>query len=382
LKNNPEYVEAQRKVIELEDEILKRMSDSLYDPLSIFLPELKSITLRRTSDEYHDYLLPFYRDEIDVIIDDGIATSITNKGDGIKSLVTLAILKEKRFFDGASIIAIEEPESHLHSGAIHSLVDVITKMSENNQVIITTHNPLFVQQNILASNIIVDKGTARPAKNIAEIRKVLGVLPSDNLRNARFVVVVEGEDDKTALAKLLPFYSEVIKNALSSNLVIIKPLGGASNLSHDLADLKNSMCRYVALLDYDEAGKAASERAKNAGLLKDAEVKFTICNGSPQAEFEDCLKPDLYRDVILGTFGVDINVPAFRGSNKWSERMRATFLSQGSEWNDRIEQKVKETVARAIPEKITASNINSVVIKQKSGFIQGLTLAIEQMIQE
>lgn len=84
MKNNPEYVEAQRKVIELEDEILKRMSDSLYDLLSIFLPEVKSITLRLTSDEYHDLLLPFYRDEIDVIIDDGIATSITNNGRNIK----------------------------------------------------------------------------------------------------------------------------------------------------------------------------------------------------------------------------------------------------------------------------------------------------------
>ena len=164
---------------------------------------LKDVSIRKNTDEY----MPHYmRSNIEVVIDDGIATSIRNKGDGIKSLVTLAILKDKRNMQGASIIAIEEPESHLHSGAIHSLVDVIQNMSENNQVIITTHNPLFVQQNKISSNIIVNNGTARIAKSIAEIRSVLGVLPSDNLRNARYILVVEGEDDKISLQKLLPLY--------------------------------------------------------------------------------------------------------------------------------------------------------------------------------
>ena len=94
------------------------------------------------------------------------------------------------------------------------------------------------------------------------------------------------------------------------------------------------------------------------------------------------LKPAFYKDIILKTHGVDIDVTTFRGNGKWSDRMKSTFLSQGSEWNDRIELKVKESVAKAIPDKITSSNINSVVIKQKAGFLQGLTTVIKQMIQE
>lgn len=382
LKENPEYVNAQQTVSRLEEEVLNQMSEQLKSPLSVFLPNLRSVALKRVGDDYRNNLFPFYRNDIDVIIDDGIPTSISNKGDGIKSLVTLAILKDQKITEGASIIAIEEPESHLHSGAIHSLVDVITKMAENSQVIITTHNPLFVQQNRLSSNILVDQGTARAAKNIGEIRNILGVLPSDNLRNARFVLVVEGEDDKIALAKLLPVYSESVKTALASNLVVIKPLYGASNLSHDLADLKNSMCRYVVLLDYDDAGKNASDKAKAAGLLKDSEVKFTICNGMPQAEFEDCLKPSIYEQVIQEEFGVSLKDPNFKGNKKWSDRIRDVFLSQGSEWSDRIEKRVKDCVARAIPDRISRSDINNVVIKQKAGFLQGVATSIERLIQE
>ena len=56
-----------------------------------------------------------------------------------------------------SIIAIEEPESHLHPDAIHSLVDVINGVSENHQVVITTHNPLFVQRNAVSENVIVNE---------------------------------------------------------------------------------------------------------------------------------------------------------------------------------------------------------------------------------
>ena len=375
LRDNPEYLEAQQRVNDLQQNMLNDMSSQLLEPLRAFLPTVRSVAIKSMSE---DLLYRFGRGDIDVIIDDGVATSIRNKGDGIKSLVTLAILKDKRATTGASVIAIEEPESHLHSGAIHSLVDVIHRISENNQVIITTHNPLFVQQNNIESNILVDHGTARPAKNIAEIRNLLGVLPSDNLRNARFVLVVEGEDDMISLSKILPCYSDTVGNALRSNLVVIKPLGGAGNLSHDLSELKHCMCKYVVLMDNDNAGVGAAERALEAGLASEADIKYTTCPGSPEAEFEDCLKPTLYQSTILEKFGVDINCSQFRGNAKWSERMKQCFLSQGSRWSEAIESKVKLSVAQCIPDQI--SNIDEIVIPQKAGFLTGLTEAVDRMI--
>ena len=377
LRDNPDYLEAQRRVNELQQNMLDEMSSQLLEPLQAFLPSVQSVSIKRTSE---DLLYRLGRGDVDVIINDGVATSIRNKGDGIKSLVTLAILKDKRASAGASVIAIEEPESHLHSGAIHSLVDVIHKISDNSQVIITTHNPLFVQQNSIASNILVDQGTARPAKNIAEIRNLLGVLPSDNLRNARFVLVVEGEDDANALSKILPCYSETVGDALQNNVIVIKPLGGAGNLSHDLADLKHCMCKYVVLLDNDSAGINAAEKAIRNGLATEADIKYTICPGSPEAEFEDCLQPSLFKDIILEKFGVNINCAEFRGNAKWSERMKEAFLSQGTRWTDTVESKVKMAVANGIPDQI--SEINDVVIPQKSGFLEGIAAAMDRLISE
>lgn len=378
LNNNEEYLEAQKRVVELQNEVLERLSKQLVSPLKLFIPSINDISIKRTS-RLH---VPRYLEDIDIIIDDGIPTSIRYKGDGIKSLVTLAILKDRKLQSGASIIAIEEPESHLHSGAIHSLVDVVQKMASNSQVIISTHNPLFVQQNKINSNIVIEGGTARTARSISEIRSVLGVWPSDNLRNARYVLLVEGEDDKVALYKILPAMSEVIKQALQNNTLVIKALGGASNLSHDANDLKNAMCRFVALLDYDKAGLEAADKAITNGVIKESEIKYTICNGSPEAEFEDCLKPELYAETIKERYNVDICCQEFRGKEKWSERMRKVFLSQGSRWTESLEQSIKALVADSIPENMTKTKLETVLIQQKSGFIDGLALAIETLVNE
>lgn len=378
LKENPEYITATEKIQKLQQELLDGISAQILEPLKEFIPNIIDVKISLNSPNDSHAISP--RNDFDIIINDGTATNITTKGDGIKSLVSLALLKERTNKNGGvSVIAIEEPESHLHPGAIHSLVAVINKISENNQVIITTHNPLFVRRNSLSSNIIVGSNTAKPAKSIADIRNTLGVWTSDNLTNARFVLVVEGEDDKVSLNKILPSYSSVIGDAFKTNKLIIKSLGGAGNLCHDIIDLRNSMCQYIVLLDHDTAGKDAADKAINKGVLQQKEVKFTICNGCPEAEFEDCLNPRLYIGAIRDEFSVDLNCKEFKnGRKKWSERVKDSFLSQGSRWDQTVEESVKCIVASIIPNSI--SDINDVIIPAKSGFITGLVTALENML--
>lgn len=375
LNKDSNYIEAWERIISMQQEVLNRIASQLIEPMSVFLPQIKDIKISMQKDDHYNR---YMHSNIDVIIDDGTPTSISSKGDGIKSLVALAMLKDRSVNLGASIIAIEEPESHLHSGAIHNLIDVLNNIADNNQVIITSHNPLFVQQNSLKSNILVSEGTARTAKSISEIREILGVMPSDNLQNANNVFVVEGDEDKVALNKILSNLSEKISCALKSNNLVIKPLNGAGNLSHDLNDLRTCMCNYFVLMDNDDAGRQAIEKAINNNLLKESQYKYTTCPGSKDSEFEDCLKKDIYEDIIRSEFGVDINAKGFRTREKWSDRMRDTFVFYGKSWDDTIEKKVKYLVADAIPEKI--DNLSDVLIEQKSGFIDGIVLSLEKMI--
>lgn len=375
LYDNEEYKSAEQTIYNLQEAVYNDIANRILAPLQEFLPQLTNVEIRSRG---RRLVWRGFRNDVDVILNDGTPTSILYKGDGIKSLVSLAILKESKNEIGASIIAIEEPESHLHPEAIHSLVNVIKGISENHQVIITTHNPLFVQRNNISNNIIVDHGTAKPAKNIKEIRELLGVLPEDNLINASHVLVVEGEDDKIALNKILSSLSPTIKDALIKNKLVIQPLAGATNLNYELSRLRSYVCRYFVFLDADEAGYDAAEKAIEKGLLSESDVKYSICNGNNISEFEDCLKKDFYIEAIRNKFSVDLGVTSFRNSKKWSDRVKTVFLSQGQRWTDAVEKKVKMEVAKLIP----VEDADSVLDEHKRGSIDALVNALENMLSQ
>jgi len=373
IEESPDFIAAIETINRLQNEILGEIATKIKEPLTEFLPSINDIKIKISNDARRYSL----RRDIDVVVDDGTPTSIEHKGDGVKSLAALAMLKDKHFVKAASIVAIEEPEVHLHPSAIHQLMEVIVGLAGTNQVILTTHNPLFVSRNSLKSNIIVDRGTAAPAKNIKEIRTVLGVMPSDNLINSNSVFVVEGEDDKIALLKLLPAMSEKIKKALTNNTLVIEEIGGAGNLSYKLNMLRGFLCKYYVLLDNDAAGVLAAEKATRDGLLTPGTHSFTTCPGMRESEFEDYLNHDFYRDTIADTtkFGVNINVATFRTNKKWSERMKDTFLSQGKRWTDETEKQVKMIVANSIP-----TNQDIALNQHKRSSFDALITSIENLL--
>lgn len=372
IQSTDEYKKAIEVIEGLRQNVYDEIANKIVKPLQEFLPNLKSVVIK---DKRSLNLRPFFRDEIDIELDDGTPTSLVNKGDGIKSLVSLAMLKELRTNGGASIIAIEEPESHLHPDAIHSLVGVINSISENHQVIITTHNPLFVQRNDISQNIIVNQGTARPAKNIKEIREILGVLPEDNLINASYVLLVEGENDVLSLSKIFKDISPILKDALIKNTLVIKSLSGVNNLCYELNMLRSFMCKCFVFLDNDKAGVGAGEDAINRGYITHANIKYSICDGQFESEFEDCLNSDFYFDVIYERFSVYLNNSTFKGNDKWSKRIRNAFLSQGQRCTDDTIKKVKNIVAETIPD-----NAECVLNEHKRGAIDSLILSLENMI--
>lgn len=371
LESNPEYVEAKHTIERLQQDVLNGISAQIVAPLQEFLPSVKGVQIHLQKDQRRSFL----RYSANVVIDDGTATPLQQKGDGIKSLTALAMLNIPISRDRVSVVAIEEPESHLHPESARQLYETINALSVNHQVVLTTHSPLFVNRSNLKENIIVDSGKATPVKRIKEIRDVLGTRVSDNLINAENVLVVEGEDDKIALEKLLPQMSESIKKALQNGTLIIDDMGGAGNLPYKLSFYRNLQCKYHALLDNDDAGRRAGQDAEVQGLLNIRNTTYTMCNGSPNAEFEDCLEKAAYAGAVLSEFGVDLSVAEFRGSKKWSDRIADCFRSQGKQWNDTVEKRVKLCVAEAIP-----SDPTNALNQHKRSSIDALVSALNSMV--
>lgn len=371
LQKNEDYLDAINIVSEMEKNVLNKLACRIKGPLSDFIPNIKNVEI--LSEVPHSF--GRISNGFDVVIDDGTATSIEYKGDGIKSLATLALLKDRYESEDASIIAIEEPESHLHPEAIHQLNEVINVLQKDNQVILTTHNPLFVNRESIKSNIIVNDGTAYATKKIEEIRNVLGIRASDNLMNANYVLVVEGNEDKIALNSLLKNLSKKLNRAIQSNLLVIDQIGGAGNLSYKLTLLDSYLCKYHVLLDNDDSGKKAFEKAKDDGLLTLKNVTMTLCNGKKEAEFEDCIDPNFYKDILLSEYGVNINDSSFKGNKKWSQRLKNCFNRHGKPYNEEIESDVKTIIAKKIE-----SNPNNALSSYHRNSIDSLVLALEQLL--
>lgn len=193
--NDPEYIKAQEYMLSFQKRKLEDLSQRIKAPLSTFMPSIKKVTLNLEERMSRNSVLK--SKELQIYIDDGVSTPLSLKGDGVKSLTTMAILSKTTAKN--RIIIIDEPEAHLHPEAIHYLKNVLFKLASENQLVISTHSPIFVNRTSISSNIIIDNHKAQPAKRIDQIRTTLGVKTSDNLLYADYVIVVEGPSDKAVI---------------------------------------------------------------------------------------------------------------------------------------------------------------------------------------
>ena len=345
IEDNDKYKEAINEINNLQRVILDDIAQKIKKSLTGFIPTIKDVKLNIIEDSRIRAL----RRDVEVIIDDGTPTKIEYKGDGIKSLVSLGLLTDRYNSHNSSMIAIDEPEAHLHPGAIRELNNVIRNLKKDNQVIIATHNPLFVDIGNIKNNIIINEGKATQCKNIQEIRDVLGVKTLDNLINSRYVLVVEGENDRIVLSKVLNSKSKVIEESFNNKELTIHVLNGASKLESSLSFMKTQICECYSFLDNDNEGRNAIEKCKSNGLCDEKHYNLAGWRGMNNSELEDLINEDIYVSAIESTFAISIDKRKLHSMNKkWSERMRDIYEENGKIWNDSIEKQFKNTVSKEI----------------------------------
>jgi predicted ATPase len=371
VESDPVYQDALKAITGVQKPVLERISASIKETLKEFLPNVKEVQVSIPEEERFRAL----RRSCEILVDDGTATPLIRKGDGVQSLAALSLMRHASESTGAGrnlILAIEEPESHLHPSAIHQLKAVLTEIARKHQVIMTTHCPLFVDRTSIKSNILVHKNKATPAKDVRQIREILGVRASDNLQHAELILVVEGEEDRRALRALLKQHSKSLAAAIAEQALGIESLQGGTNLSYKLSQIREAMCAAHTFLDHDDCGLKSSQRAEQDGLLIIADVTFTTCNGMKESEIEDMFDEGLYSGMLQNRYGVSTQHPKFKGTAKWSDRLKDVFKHQGKPWSDLIESKVKADVA----ELVSANPATALNVHKRSSF-DALITALE-----
>jgi putative ATP-dependent endonuclease of OLD family len=345
LTANDSYQQALQQLADLQKPVIAAMEANLVATLQEVLPDVRNVALT-----LEDSLRT--RPVVTLSVNDGDWTDVALKGDGIQSLAALALLRHYASVSiGAQdlVLAVEEPEAHLHPQAIHSLRDVLQEIAKSQQVLVTTHSPLLVNRASITSNVLVYRNRARPAKSVAELRDALGVHAADNLTSADVVLVVEGEKDEAILTSLLCDRSSQIGQAIESGAFVIQAVMGAGNLSYALPGILQSLCRVHAFLDNDVAGKEAAHKAQEYGLLGVSDTTYASMTGKSETELEDLITVGTYSQAVCDAFNVDCTRPLGKAKDaRWARRMRLHFEAQGQEWSLVVEMRVKSLVAQAV----------------------------------
>jgi len=345
LEENPEYTKTLLQLQELQQPLLDKIASKLQTTVSEFVPAVRTIHIT------NEGMSRAFRSSFSIRVNDGADTDLASKGDGIISLTTMSLIKhvsEEGLGSKSLILAIEEPESHLHPEAIHGLRQVLKGISGRNQVIITTHSPILVEREQVGQNIIVHRGRAMKARHIEEIRDVLGVRMSDTLVGAYLVLLVEGETDRDLLMFLLSSISQTLRDALAKRLLALDHLAGASNLAYNTTFYGQAMCNIHVLMDADAEGRQAIAAARERKLMEEADYNLAMCQGMSESEIEDLLVLESYAPRVLEKYGVDLSQPRFRSADaKWSDRVEKLFGLSGKIWNKSVKMQVKRTVVDA-----------------------------------
>jgi predicted ATP-dependent endonuclease of OLD family len=322
LENNIDYQNALKAIEDAERPLLEEVSNLVLNSLTPFVNGLRSVSTTVSREKRSNAM----RRSAEILLDDGTLTPLSQKGDGVKSLVAIALAKasaEGAAGDRNLILAIEEPEAHLHSHAVHALRALLEDIAKTRQVIISTHEPALVRRDNIGSNVLVRNNKAKPAVDLDEVRTVLGVRLSENLVSPDLVLLVEGVNDVAILTAYIKVRDIKLTRSISSGRLRIVALHGAGNLSHQLRFFQALVCNSIVFMDNDGEALNALLKARRDGLV---ETNTEFCASKPgqtESELEDLIDSNIYSSELCALLGLQTLKPRrpSDGKKKWSDRL-------------------------------------------------------------
>lgn len=285
---------------------IKRLREGVAEHLSKAMPRAiaeKDLAVRTATDPEQDVLggvtMFFERG--------GEHVPLGEQSDGLRQLMSMTLFD---LAEGtANIVAIDEPELHLHPSSQRTVAQLFHGAS--NQKILATHSP-FIVQRFEPRQIIAVKpdGTSHqlPAAELSRIEKLRANWWSPRLLEAltaRYAIIVEGTSDRVIVERV----AELMHVHLDQLGAVVFDIGGAENFPHVYRLLGKNGFSVPILGLVDEAQKM-SWHGQIGG--KPAKVLGTILWASnPDLEAEYCSAltgPGAARALVAAEFCKEASV--------------------------------------------------------------------------
>ena len=277
----------------------------------------------------------------------------------------LVFLVESRDGHSGSILLLDEPGITLHPIAQSNLINYFKSLSEENQLVYTTHSPFLVDAENLGQvkAVFVDdkgftavsedlrRGVKNTENSVYPVNAAIGLTVSDTFLLGSQPVIVEGTSDQ--------IYLQIIKNFLigkkkinpTKELVFI-PTGGVRGMSSviNLVVGRDEKLPSV-ILDADKQGKAKYNTLKQE-LYADNQNKLILLKdiiGKDYVEIEDLFPEELISTEFSRLYkGIDDDFDDIERNDKPIIQQIENFAKE----NDiELEKGYKVTLAKRIQKK-------------------------------
>lgn len=213
------------------------------------------------------------------------------------------------------ILLLDEPGLNLHAAAQGDLLRFIEDLSEDYQVIYTTHSPFMVDSTKLnrvrtvyegdSGTTISDSIQEKDSRTLFPLQAALGYELAQNLFVAQNNLMVEGPADLIYLTKM----SEVLITGGRTGLrddIIIVPVGGLDKIPAFISLMTGNKLNMVALLDSfnNPKGKQRLDDMVYRKIIKEKNIRFfdEFTTGKEKADVEDLFTPAEYLKYFSAAF--------------------------------------------------------------------------------
>ena len=243
----------------------------------------------------------------------------------IATVLSIEVLREyhrQELENKPLIIAIEEPEVHLHPQAQRTFLNYLKWASRRHQIIISTHSPIFVDRAQPENVAVLRRATQRDEKlskrrgavlntgttlaitsdyagNWAQIIETLGIRLSDALMAGEVNLLVEGATEAILLPAMAEALAKSGQQSIDFNRVFIVD-GQGGDLPHMASLPQGTGNPTVVIVDNDGEGHRIAERLTR----RDPPVEFVSMPDirklpPPFDQLKECVFEDLLHSKVL-----------------------------------------------------------------------------------
>lgn len=242
----------------------------------------------------------------------------SDRSEGFQYFVSFCLSILLRFESGVSdtVLLFDGPGEQLHPGAKRDLLEILEEISEDSQVIYSTHSPFLVDGESLDRVRVVTRddtqgygtGLARLGDDeLGSVEPVWTALGADMERSPfgkERNILVEGRSDKVYVEALSNYLRKRgrTESAIDTDETTIIPVGGDGKMEYFSRFAEEHNYDYVALLDDDSS---ETEEIRSEEVIDEDRI-CTLGDFVEElheyAAIEDLLQPDLAYEAFRATY--------------------------------------------------------------------------------